>query len=162
MTGEGLSFLISLLIGRETIFNKGGVDMAKKTGGLTQLQQNFVDEYFVDFNITNSYIRAGYTVENAKRSTIHRMAYEVFKNPKVQAEIKERLERVKQDKDVILQKLIAKAIDIIDDPNSRTSDVLKAMEYLGKLYALGTENVNVNSDGVKFNFVIEPATKDKE
>lgn len=128
--------------------------MAKKR--LTKLQLNFIDEYLVDFSIVNAYIRAGYDVSNSKRSSIYQMAYRTFSNKAVQEELKARLEEIKQDKEVILQKLISKAIEIIESPDSKTSDVLKAMEYLGKLYSLGSENVNVNgTQDLTFNFQIE-------
>lgn len=131
--------------------------MAKKVDGLTKLQQNFVDEFFVDYSIINSYIRAGYKVEGIKRSSLYTMAYDVYNNPSVKNAIKERLEKVRQDRDLILQKLINKAIEIMEDPKSKKSDVIKAMEYLGKLYGVA-DNLNVQSGGeLTFNIQVEGA-----
>lgn len=131
--------------------------MATKVDGLTKLQANFVDEFFVDYNITNAYIRAGYKVDGSKRSSINRMAFEVYNNPNVKEAIKERLDEVRQDRDMILQKLVAKAIEIIDNPESKSSDVIKAMEYLGKLYGVA-DNLNVQGSGeLSFNIQVESA-----
>ena len=130
---------------------------------LTPKQSSFVDCYLLTFNITQAYKDSLYNSDNAKPSSIRKLAYEVYKNPKVQAEIKRRLEEMKQDKQEILEKLVQKSIEIMDSEEERTSDKLKSMEFLAKLFSLTSENVNVNGQqDLTFNFNIEGSeTKDE-
>lgn len=122
---------------------------------LTALQMAFVDCYMESFNATLAYCQCGYKTEGMKRSSINRLAFEVFHNPKVQAEINRRLEEVKISKNIMTEKLITEALKIIDfEADAKLSDKMKAMEFLMKLYSLGGDNVNVKSEG-ELTFNIE-------
>lgn len=127
--------------------------MAKE---LTEKQMLFVDCYLVHFNATRAYVESGYST-NCKKANIKKRAYEVLNNPNVKAEIKRRINDIHIEKDIMLEKLINKAVDIIDNPESKIGDVLKAMEYVAKLYALGVENVNVSGQELSFNIHVESA-----
>lgn len=59
------------------------------TMSLTPKQRRFVNEYCVDENATQAYIRAGYSEIGAGQS-----AYQALKNPQIQKAVKERMEEV--------------------------------------------------------------------
>lgn len=128
---------------------------------LTDKQIAFIDNYLVHFNATRAYIEAGYST-NCKKANIKKRAYEVLNNPNIKEEIKRRINDIHIEKDIMLEKLINKACDIIDNPESKPADVLKAMEYIAKLYALGAENVNVSgTQDLTFNFQVESISANK-
>ena len=123
---------------------------------LTEKQQNFVDEYLMCFKLTEAYIKAGYSVENCTRASINKMAYALFNSETIQAEIKERLEEMKEQRDIVQQKLVASIMKIIDNDEEKTSDKLRGIELLMKMYSIGGENYNVKTDGdLQINFNIE-------
>lgn len=128
--------------------------MAKQ---LTEKQQRFVDEYVVSFNATQSYILAGYDVSNCKKASIHMLAYKLLHTEPIQKAINERLEIMKENRELVTQKIARKIADILDG-DEKTSDKLRAMELLMKMYSIGSENVNVKSEGeLTFNIQVESA-----
>lgn len=88
---------------------------------LTPKQQRFVEEYLIDLNATQAYIRAGYTVKNDETASV--MASRLLGNDKVQATIQEALkarqERTQIDSDYVLKRLVEidqmDVLDIMDD-----------------------------------------------
>lgn len=88
---------------------------------LTSKQQAFVDEYLKDLNATKAYIRAGYSPKTAEQG-----AARLFRNVKVQAEIKaakvERSETTKIDAAWLITRLAEEAVadlsDIIDEESN--------------------------------------------
>ena len=88
---------------------------------LTPKQQRFVEEYLIDLNATQAYIRAGYAVKNDETASV--MASRLLGNDKVQTTIQEALkarqERTKIDADYVLKRLVEidqmDVLDIMDD-----------------------------------------------
>lgn len=88
---------------------------------LTPKQQRFVEEYLIDLNATQAYIRAGYAVKN--EDTAAATASKLLRNAKVQEAIQEaqnkRSERVQIDADYVLRRLVEidqmDVLDIMDD-----------------------------------------------
>lgn len=115
--------------------------MAKKDE-LTDKQLAFIDAYLESFNATKAYIEAGYST-NTKY--IGKRAYEVLNNPKVKEELNRRMEELRMDNELVIQKMIRKSMDIMDDDEQKTADVIKSMEFLMKLLGLGQETINVNA-----------------
>lgn len=74
---------------------------------LTDKQERFVDEYLVDLNATQAYIRSGYSVK--KKVTAEQNASKLLKNTKVQTCIaekqKERRKRTEITQDMVLREL---------------------------------------------------------
>ena len=89
--------------------------------GLRGKQQRFVEEYLIDLNATQAYIRAGYAVKNDETASV--MASRLLGNDKVQTTIQEALkarqERTKIDADYVLKRLVEidqmDVLDIMDD-----------------------------------------------
>ena len=126
---------------------------------LTPMQEAFVTEYLTCFNCVQAYKMAGYSMDG-KYSTITRNAWKVFKNPKVEAEIRRRLEEVKENHDCLVEKMIKQCIDIMDDPETKPTDKIKSMEMLGKLIGLANK-VDVKTEGdLSFNIEIVSAEND--
>lgn len=127
-----------------------------KVKHLTEKQQKFVDEYITSFRITESYINAGYSVENCTRASINKMAYALFHTEPIQNAIHERLEEMKESRDIVTQKLISRVMAIIDG-EEKTADKLRAIELMMKMFSIGGENYNVNTNAdLQINFNIEP------
>lgn len=74
---------------------------------LTAKQQRFVDEYLIDLNATQAYIRAGYAVKN--EDTAAAASSNLLRNIKVKEAIQEkqsrRSERTKITQDMVLERL---------------------------------------------------------
>jgi phage terminase small subunit len=72
---------------------------------LTKRQKRFCEEYVIDFNATQAYFRAGYSVKSEKAAGTE--GYKLLKNPGIQAYIKklqqERSERTQITADRVLQ-----------------------------------------------------------
>ena len=84
---------------------------------LTPKQQRFVEEYLIDLNATQAYIRAGYAVKNDETASV--MASRLLGNDKVQTIIQEALkarqERTKIDADYVLKRLVEiDQMDVLD------------------------------------------------
>ncbi len=71
---------------------------------MTPKHQVFVNEYLIDLNVTQAYIRAGYTARTARQH-----GYKLFHRPHIQAAIQAaqqaRSERTKIDADWVLERL---------------------------------------------------------
>jgi phage terminase small subunit len=90
--------------------------------------ENFVNEYFIDFNGAQAVLRAGY-----KSSSPNRLAVKLLNHPLVQAAIaekkKERAEKTELSADYVITKLISIA-EKQEDINAQAA--LRALELLGK------------------------------
>lgn len=88
---------------------------------LTPKQQRFVDEYLIDLNATQAYIRAGYAVKNEDVAAA--TASKLLRNAKVQEAIQEaqtkRQEQTQIDAAYVLRRLVEidqmDVLDIMDD-----------------------------------------------
>jgi len=103
----------------------------------TPQQEQFCQEYLVDFNIVGAHERAGYAA--ASRQT---NAYHVFNHPAVQKRIRELLDARKNDNDVTIEKVKASFLRIAEKAESEGNyaAALRAYENLGKYLGMFTEN----------------------
>lgn len=145
---------------------------------LSSKQKLFVDEYILDLNATQAAIRAGYS-----EKTAYSQGQRLLKNVEIQTALKEHMEKKESDlimkQDEILQRLTKQArreetdfkvvtlkskvisdgvieeddrVEIVQLPTSN-SDAIKALELLGKRYAMWTEKHQVDSETlVKFEY----------
>ena len=93
---------------------------------LTQKQTKFCDEYLIDLNATQAYIRAGYKVANAEYS-----ASRLLSNDKVSLYIKEKQDEIAHRNDITVDFVVNGIKDIAllgEQENNR----LKAYDLLGK------------------------------
>ena len=99
-----------------------------KGSKLTTKMENFVNEYFIDFNGAQAVLRAGY-----KSNSPNRLAVKLLNHPLVQAAIaekkKERAEKTELSADYVITKLISIA-EKQEDINAQAA--LRALELLGK------------------------------
>lgn len=100
---------------------------------LTEKQQRFADEYLIDLNATQAYIRAGY---KAKGNAAEVNANRLLRNAKVQSYIQERMKerekRTEITQDMVLRRWWAIATA---DPNSLTQ-----LRRLNCRYCHGTDH----------------------
>lgn len=108
--------------------NNDKVPAKGKGSKLTAKMQNFVDEYFVDFNGAAAVRRAGYKSSNpnklAGKLLLHPLVAEAIAEKK-----KERQEKTELSAEYVIQKLIAIS-DKQEESNPNAS--LRALELLGK------------------------------
>jgi phage terminase small subunit len=97
---------------------------------LSSRQRAFCAEYLVDRNGTQAAIRAGYSAASAKQQASRLLAH-----PKIKANITAALEQLALDAGVKAEDVVAKLKQIAWSTPSetwRSSDILKALELLGK------------------------------
>lgn len=99
-----------------------------KGSKLTTKMENFVNEYFVDFNASQAVLRAGY-----KTSVPNKFAAKLMQHPLVAAAVaarkEERQEKFELNAEYVITKLVAIA-DKNEDANATAA--LRALELLGK------------------------------
>ena len=99
-----------------------------KGSKLTSKMENFVNEYFLDFNASQAVLRAGY-----KTRTPSRLGSKLMQHPLVAAAIAERKaerqEKFELSAEYVITKLVAIA-DKQEDANPQAT--LRALELLGK------------------------------
>lgn len=78
--------------------------MARAKSGLTEKQERFANEYLIDLNATQAYIRAGYSDKGADVGACNLLA-NVRVYARVQALLAERGERMKIDQDYVVEGL---------------------------------------------------------
>lgn len=111
---------------------------------LTDKQKRFCEEYLIDRNATQAYIRAGYSVK--KKITAEQNSSKLLKNTKVQAYLTElsehQAERTQITADIVLKELAKIALT---ETEITGKEKMKALELLGKHLGMFTANAD-NSD----------------
>lgn len=108
---------------------------------LTDKQKRFCEEYLIDFNSTQSAIRAGYS-----KKTAGSIGSENLKKPEIQEYIKklqdktsERLQITRESLLIDLQHLHDLALE---QDRKELNNAIKAKEIQGKIIGAYTENIN--------------------
>ena len=114
---------------------------------ITPKQQNFCQQYVVDFNGRQAAIRAGYSASSAKET-----AYQLLQKPTVEAFVKELSDRIAESCFVSSVRVVQKITEIAFDDEQRTGDQLKALELLTKHFGREDEN---DEDGFEVRHVFE-------
>lgn len=108
---------------------------------LTEKQKRFCDEYLISLNATEAAVKAGYSPRTARV-----IGPENLQKPVIQAFIRERLEKKDSERimkqDEVLERLTE--IGRGGDPDAKTSDVLKALELMGKRYGLFVDKKEID------------------
>lgn len=113
---------------------------------LTEKQKRFCEEYLIDLNATQAYIRAGY---KAKSNEIARVeSHKLLTKPNIQHYIEElRSEQSKRTEitaDKVLEELGAVAFNREIECIGR--DKVKALELIGQHLGMFTEKVSVTTE----------------
>lgn len=110
--------------------------------GLTIKQQLFVNYFCIDFNATQSAIKAGYSEDSAGV-----IGAENLKKPYIKAAVEYRLKFIMGEIDVdatsIAREIADMAFEDIHDPDSvmKPSEKLKALELLGRYHQMFVDRV---------------------
>jgi len=119
---------------------------------MTTKQELFINNYLIHFNATRAAIEAGYSEDTA-----YSIANENLRKPDIKEVVDKRIAEIvaqTNDKRAYLIKFWQK---VIDDPESKQSDRIKASDLLGKYLAMFTENLRL-SGGIQIVY----ADKDDE
>lgn len=113
---------------------------------LTEKQKRFCEEYLIDLNATQSYVRAGY---KAKSNEIARVeSHKLLTKPNIQQYIEElRSEQSKRTEitaDKVLEELGSVAFN--KDIECIGRDKVKALELLGQHLGMFTEKVSIATE----------------
>lgn len=127
---------------------------------LSARQRAFCAEFPVDFNGTQAAIRAGYSAASAKQQASRLLA-----NPKIKAVISAELERRALDAVVKAEDVVAKLRSIAwatPGETWRSSDVVRALELIGRHLGMFTDKVVVAADdgGAGAGLVLLPLEHD--
>lgn len=110
---------------------------------INSMQMLFCKEYMIDFNATQSAIRAGYSPKTA-----HVQASRLFSYPKIREHINLLIEKELGMKKGELKYRVLKKLSSIafseSDEKIRTSDKIKALELLGKYGSLWTDKIDLS------------------
>ena len=144
---------------------------------MTEKQRRFCDEYLIDANATQAYIRAGYSPKGAGQS-----AEKLLKNTEIQSYLGDRMKQLESDRVASAEEVIkyltsvlrgetqAEVVVVEGDGDGCSSarkiqkapdekEKLKAAELLGKRYGLFKDNVNLDG-GVSITFVEDLSADD--
>lgn len=113
---------------------------------LTEKQKRFCEEYLIDLNATQSYLRAGY---KAKSNEIARVeSHKLLTKPNIQQFIEElRAEQSKRTEitaDKVLEELGSVAFN--KDIECIGRDKVKALELIGQHLGMFTEKVSITKE----------------
>ena len=124
---------------------------------ISKKHSKFLDEYLLDFNATQAYIRAGYSKNGAKQS-----ASRLLTNADLRAELQKRFEACRMNTDEIISRLEGMATGmiptkIIERPSRtygkpvlhREFDMKGSLENLSKVYALFVDKQVVENIGLE-------------
>lgn len=120
---------------------------------LTDKQKRFCDEYLVDLNATQAYIRAGYAVKDESVAKVN--ACRLLTNANAVTYIAERQKKRSDKVEWTAEEILRDIKSIAKDVNNEIRDRLKAYELGGKHIGMWTdkveskvtsENLNVNVD----------------
>ena len=120
---------------------------------LTEKQQRFCDEYIVDFNATQAYIRAGYSVRNEGNAAA--AASVLLRNHKIASELEarmlERQQRTEITQDMVVRELARIAFGDLRSAMSWTGRgiSLKHSSELTDDEAAALAEISEGKDGVK-------------
>ena len=121
--------------------------MAKIKKGLTQKQKLFAELYVTTGNATQSYIKA----YNKTYEKVNDLEYNKHKtnacNLLKKQEVRDYVEELTSQRSPLANEnwIIDKLLEIINDPNAKDADKLKAMDTILKCLGSYTTNTNVNA-----------------
>lgn len=120
---------------------------------LTYKKRAFIEEYLIDFNGNQAAIRAGYSKRTA-RSQAHRL----LTNADIQAAIEKRINELSMSADEVIIRLTNIARNGLKSSRLRSSDVMKALELIGKHKGLFKERMDITSGDrpIKGYMVVSP------
>lgn len=119
---------------------KGQTPPEKGKGStLSPKMRSFIDEYMVSQNASEAVLKAGYKTRNQNK-----MGAELLRHPLVSEEIERRMAEKQEKTELRADYLVNKLINIIENGEEKTSDVLRAIELAGKTLALWRERQEVS------------------
>ena len=127
-----------------------------KTPTLNARQTRFVEEYLIDLNATQAYIRAGYSKNGANVASSNLLA-----NISIQEAISEGMKSLSSRSEVTQDRVIAGMLEFADadlsdeEQSIKPSDKLKAWEMLGRHVGLFEKD---NTSKVEVDLVDHAAT----
>lgn len=102
---------------------------------ITKKRQLFIDEYIRTLNGTQSAIQAGFSAKIA-----YSYASELLRKPEVKEAIDKGLALKCKESKLTKTSLLTKLSDIINNPDSKHSDVTRAIEVASKILRLYKDN----------------------
>lgn len=106
---------------------------------MTTKQELFIKHYLTHFNATRAAIEAGYSEDTARN-----IACENLTKPYIKEEIDKCIAEIVAQTDNKRAYIVNYWMSVIENPDSKDSDKLKASELLGKYLAMFTDNLKVS------------------
>lgn len=127
-----------------------------KVKGLTHKQKTFIEHYLIHLNAKEAARQAGYSERSCEQQGSKLMA-----NPAIRAIVDEELRYRREANRATAEKVIDELSDLaFHDPDIGKRDKLKALELLGKHFAIFTERIEqANEQQIKIMLPPELAEK---
>lgn len=113
---------------------------------LTEKQKRFCEEYLIDLNATQSYLRAGY---KAKSNEIARVeSHKLLTKPNIQQYIEELREEQSKRTEITADKVLEELGSVGFNRNIECTgrDKVKALELIGQHLGMFTEKVSITKE----------------
>lgn len=109
---------------------------------LTAKQQRFCEEYLIDFNATQSAIRAGYSKKAA-----HSIGIENLNKPLIKEQIEKKKRELREKTEITIEWIAEqlKENHELAREMGKVSDSSKALELLGKMQGAFTDRVDMTA-----------------
>ena len=112
---------------------------------ISKKHSRFLDEYLIDFNASEAYVRAGYSSKNPRQNS-----YNLLRRPDVKAELERRFNESRLSKSEVIARIDAIAdgkipTKRVEGSQERTEyDYISAAEKLARVYALFQDKIELN------------------
>lgn len=113
---------------------------------LTEKQKRFCEEYLIDLNATQSYLRAGYKAKSNEIACSE--GSKLLRNPKVVEYIQELRERQSKRTEITADKVLEELGTVAFNRNIECAgrDKVKALELIGQHLGMFTEKVSITKE----------------
>jgi phage terminase small subunit len=119
---------------------------------LTDKQKAFADYYIISMNATDAYKRAYPNVKTDNAAAVN--GNKLLRNAKIQEYLSQNMQ-TRADATIATQDdILNKLTEIAFNDGYKTKDQLRALELLGKRYALWTERVETENVNTNFEITI--------
>lgn len=119
---------------------------------LTDKQKAFADYYIISMNATDAYKRAYPNVKTDNAAAVN--GNKLLRNAKIQEYLSQNMQTRANATIATQDDILNKLTEIAFNDGYKTKDQLRALELLGKRYALWTERVETENTNTNFEITI--------
>lgn len=111
---------------------------------MNERQKAFADEYIISLNAEKSANKAGYSANYSKAQS-----YKLLEKIGIKEYIQKRLKQKENSRIASAEEVLETITEILRDQENKAGDRLKALELLGKRYALYVDKVEATNNNIE-------------